>query len=203
MGLGLSDLPSFNWLVERPANDHAHVVWALAEPVHRYPEARAEPLRYFAGIAEYYAFATNADASYAGCSLTTPHAASSRPTERPGAVRHRIPWTSWLPSSPSTGRHPASGRRAWAATSIYSKPACDGLVVKRMPACRCCQRYMSPTKTSPTRCHCLRCRRRRAPLRNTASGGPRAVGIVLAGYRGKRHVGGAAAKPDTWGATSH
>ena len=66
MGLGLPDLPPFNWLVERPANDHAHVVWALAEPVHRYPEARAEPLRYFAGIAEYHAFSTNADASYAG-----------------------------------------------------------------------------------------------------------------------------------------
>jgi len=38
MGLGLPDLPPFNWMVRRPANDHAHVVWCLAKPVHRYPE---------------------------------------------------------------------------------------------------------------------------------------------------------------------
>ena len=91
MGLGLSDLPPFNWLVERPANDHAHVVWALAEPVHRYPEARAEPLRYFAGIAEYYAFATNADASYAGVLAHNP------------ACRFKSPYrTTWGREAPYT-----------------------------------------------------------------------------------------------------
>ena len=91
MGLGLSDLPPFNWLVERPANDHAHVVWALAEPIHRYPAARAEPLRYFAGIAEYYAFSTNADASYAGVLAHNP------------ACRFKSPYrTTWGREAPYT-----------------------------------------------------------------------------------------------------
>ena len=66
MGLGLPDLPPFNWMVDRPTNDHAHVVWTLAKPVHRYPAARIEPLRYLAWIAEYYAHAVGADPGYAG-----------------------------------------------------------------------------------------------------------------------------------------
>ena len=32
---GLPDLPDPNWIVCRPANDHAHVCWTLAKPVHR------------------------------------------------------------------------------------------------------------------------------------------------------------------------
>ena len=63
---GLFDLPPPNWIVWRPANDHAHVCWTLAYPVHRYPEARIGPLRYLAHIAEYYAYAVGADPSYAG-----------------------------------------------------------------------------------------------------------------------------------------
>ena len=91
MGLGLSDLPPFNWLVERPANDHAHVVWTLAKPVHRYPAARVEPLRYFARIAEYYAFATNADASYTGVLAHNP------------ACRFKSPYrTTWGREAPYT-----------------------------------------------------------------------------------------------------
>ncbi len=34
--------------------------------MHRYPAARVEPLRYFAGIAEYYAHAVGADPGYSG-----------------------------------------------------------------------------------------------------------------------------------------
>ena len=66
MGLGLPDLPPPNWIVRRPANNHAHVVWTLAEPVHRYPAARIDPLRYLAWIVEYYAHAVAADPGYAG-----------------------------------------------------------------------------------------------------------------------------------------
>lgn len=32
----LADLPPYNWRVDRLANGHAHVVWSLAKPVHRY-----------------------------------------------------------------------------------------------------------------------------------------------------------------------
>ena len=63
---GLPDLPDPNWTVWRPENDHAHVCWTLAEPVHRYPAAKPEPLRYLAGVAEYYAHAVGADPSFAG-----------------------------------------------------------------------------------------------------------------------------------------
>ena len=64
--VGVCDLPPYSWLVRRPANDHAHIVWCLAEPVHRYPAARIDPLRYLAGIAEYYAHAVGADPAYSG-----------------------------------------------------------------------------------------------------------------------------------------
>ena len=50
----------------RPTNDHAHVCWALAKPVHRYPAARIEPLRFLSRIAEYYAHAVGADPGYPG-----------------------------------------------------------------------------------------------------------------------------------------
>ena len=43
-----------------------HIVWCLDEPVHRYPAARIDPLRYLAGIAEYYAHAVGADPAYSG-----------------------------------------------------------------------------------------------------------------------------------------
>ena len=66
MGLGLPDLPPPNWIVRRPANNHAHVVWTLAEPVHRHVAAKIEPLRYFASVAEYYAHAVGADPGYTG-----------------------------------------------------------------------------------------------------------------------------------------
>ena len=64
--LGLPDLPPPNWIVRRPANNHAHLTWTLAEPVHRYPAARIDPLRYLAWIAEYYADVVGADPGYAG-----------------------------------------------------------------------------------------------------------------------------------------
>ena len=63
---GLPDLPSPNWTVWRLANAHAHICWTLANPVHRYPAARIEPLRFLTRIAEYYAYAVGADPGYAG-----------------------------------------------------------------------------------------------------------------------------------------
>ena len=63
---GMADLPPPNWTVWRMSNCHAHVAWTLADPVHRYPAARVEPLRYLANIADYYASAVGADPGYAG-----------------------------------------------------------------------------------------------------------------------------------------
>ena len=78
---GLFDLPPPNWIVWRPANDHAHVCWTLAYPVHRYPEARIGPGRYLAHIAEYYAHAVGADPSYAGVLAHNPAPTRETPYE--------------------------------------------------------------------------------------------------------------------------
>ena len=63
---GMSDLPDPNWIVWRAANDHAHVAWTLANPVHRHSAAKVEPLRYFAAVAEFYTAAIGADPRYHG-----------------------------------------------------------------------------------------------------------------------------------------
>ena len=63
---GLPDLPPPNWTVWRRSNCHAHIAWTLAEPVHRYPAARIEPLRYLANVADYYGHAVGADPGFAG-----------------------------------------------------------------------------------------------------------------------------------------
>ena len=81
MAEGLFDLPPPNWIVWRPANDHAHACWTLAYPVHRYPEARIGPLRYLAYIAEYFAYAVGADPSYAGVLAHNPAPTRETPYE--------------------------------------------------------------------------------------------------------------------------
>ena len=140
MACGLFELPPPNWIVRRPANNHAHVAWTLAEPVHRYPAARVDPLRYFAGIAEYFAFATDADASYAGVLAHNP------------ACRPKSPYkTTWGGMGPYTldqlarvirsiGSRLLSGRQALAGTSICSRPGCAGPVGGQTSICRCCLR---------------------------------------------------------------
>ena len=75
------DLPPPNWIVWRPANDHAHVCWTLAYPVHRYPEARIGPLRHLAYIAEYFAYAVGADPGYAGVLAHNPVLTRGTPYE--------------------------------------------------------------------------------------------------------------------------
>ena len=59
------ELPSYNWMVRNEANGHAHVVWTLAVPVHRYPAARQAPLDYLRHVAEYLHHELEADGGYA------------------------------------------------------------------------------------------------------------------------------------------
>ena len=66
IGAVLDELPLYNWQVRRVANGHAHLAWALAIPVHRYPKARIEPLEYLAYISEYYQYVAGADSGYTG-----------------------------------------------------------------------------------------------------------------------------------------
>ena len=58
--------PEFNWKVQRVVNGHSHVVWNLADPVHRGEGAREGPLRAFSRVAEYYASTLKADQGYTG-----------------------------------------------------------------------------------------------------------------------------------------
>ena len=66
MRAGICDLPPANWIVQRVSNGHAHAVWTLADPIHKYSTARVEPLRHFARIAEYFAETLGADPGYSG-----------------------------------------------------------------------------------------------------------------------------------------
>ena len=66
MARGLFELPPPNWTVWRRRNHHAHVCWTLDQPVHRYPTARIEALRWLAYVADYFAHAVGADPGYAG-----------------------------------------------------------------------------------------------------------------------------------------
>ena len=68
----LGHLPPPNWIVWRPANDHAHVVWTLKTPVYCHNAARTYPLGYLMHIAEFYATATGSDPGYTGTMAHNP-----------------------------------------------------------------------------------------------------------------------------------
>ena len=61
-----NSVPLPNWIVERLANGHAHLVYTLTNPVHRYPSASQAALDYFSHISEYYREALGADPGYNG-----------------------------------------------------------------------------------------------------------------------------------------
>ncbi|MDE0385815.1 MAG: replication initiation protein [Defluviicoccus sp.] len=66
LAAGLAELLAPNWIVRRRDNDHAHAVWTLAKPVHKYPTARPGPLLFLAEIGDYYAQTSGADPAYSG-----------------------------------------------------------------------------------------------------------------------------------------
>ena len=72
MARGMADLPPPNWTVWRTANSHCHPAWALATPVHRYPQARPKPLLHLARIGDYYTETLGADAGYSGVLVHNP-----------------------------------------------------------------------------------------------------------------------------------
>ena len=94
---GVPDLPPPNWTVWRRSNCHAHIAWTLAEPVHRYPAARIEPLRYLANVADYYGHAMGADPGFAGVLAHNPAPPDTgRTSSTPrGAAGRRTRWINW------------------------------------------------------------------------------------------------------------
>ena len=63
-----------SWIVTNRESNHFHVVWNLAVPIHRYPEARPAPLRLFRRVAEFYQHAMHGDAGYPGVLTRNPMA---------------------------------------------------------------------------------------------------------------------------------
>ena len=66
-----ASLPGPNWIVTNGLNQHCHVVYTLAAPVHRYPEARPAPLLKLSRIANYYT-AVAGDRGYNGVLTRNP-----------------------------------------------------------------------------------------------------------------------------------
>ena len=66
-----ASLPGPNWIVTNGLNQHCHVVYTLAAPVHRYPEARPAPLLKLSRIADYYT-AMAGDRGYNGVLTRNP-----------------------------------------------------------------------------------------------------------------------------------
>ena len=91
MACGLFELPPPNWIVRRPANNHAHVAWTLAEPVHRYPQHESTRCDTSPGSPNISPLPQTRTRAMPGCSPTTRHAAPSRPTRRFGAAWGRTP----------------------------------------------------------------------------------------------------------------
>ncbi len=64
-----SGLPSEcppNWRVIRESNGHFHAAWTLRDPVHRYPQARQEPLSLLKDCTEFLAASVKADPGFNG-----------------------------------------------------------------------------------------------------------------------------------------
>lgn len=64
--------PMPNAVVENPRNGHAHVVWALAEPVTKTERAHLKPLTYAAAITEGLRRAVDGDVGYSGLLTKNP-----------------------------------------------------------------------------------------------------------------------------------
>ena len=70
----LADLPPYSWIVRNESNGHAHVVWTLAAPIHRYPAARQAPLDYLRHVSEFLHDELDADPGYSHTLTANPAA---------------------------------------------------------------------------------------------------------------------------------
>ena len=62
----LAKVGPLNWAAENMRTGGVHLVWTLANPVHRGESALEAPLKRYARISEYYAAVLRADAGYTG-----------------------------------------------------------------------------------------------------------------------------------------
>ena len=79
---GGTALPMPNWMVQRRASLHPHLVWCLCRPVLRGSQARLSPLRRFARISEFYRQASQADTGFNGVLSHNPMCGGPRSSGR-------------------------------------------------------------------------------------------------------------------------
>ena len=84
----LLQLPVPSWSVWHPSGG-CHVVWCLAEPVHRYPEASPRALQFLARVEAYYLEAAHADPGFTGVLADNPVSPAKGRTTRWG---RRVPY---------------------------------------------------------------------------------------------------------------
>jgi len=117
-GLDIFDgaVPVPNWATWRRANQHAHLVYALARPVLRGEQARPTPQGWLARIGEYLAATLQADLTY---NAVLAH----NPLEWASQGRYR---TDWLRQEPYTLAElneaiPFGWRRPWRPLTVYGR----------------------------------------------------------------------------------
>ena len=86
---GLQGLPVPSWATWHGSRG-CHVVWCLAQPVHRYPQASPRPLEFLGRIEAYYILAAGADPAFVGVLADNPIAPDEGRRTRWGA---REPYT--------------------------------------------------------------------------------------------------------------
>ena len=68
-------IPEPSWIVTSHISGNSHAVWALARPIHRYPDSRPHPLMFLRRVVDYYTWVVNADPGYVGVLTRNPMAA--------------------------------------------------------------------------------------------------------------------------------
>lgn len=74
-----AQLATPNVVIVNPSNGHAHLVYALADPVHALPRSRLAPLRYLADIERGMLRRLKADPGYSGLVTKNPFSSRWRP----------------------------------------------------------------------------------------------------------------------------
>ena len=78
--LAAGTVPEFSYCVTNKETGHHHLVWLLARPVHRYPEARIKPLKAYRRIVDYYTATAGGDPGFAGVLTRNPMSWADRHT---------------------------------------------------------------------------------------------------------------------------
>ena len=122
---GLMRLPVPSWATWH-GDRGCHVVWCLADPVHRYPQASPRPLQALARVEAYYVLAAGADPAFVGVLADNPIRPDTGRETRWGALE---PYS--LAELAESRSRPAGAVLGplwarWGATVTFSQGRCAG-----------------------------------------------------------------------------